>query len=107
MSFASYYPSSAYVINRLLPFKVVGASDIFIKSVHLKSGDSCQIFIDPYHEKDFHIYCLKPSLVTAEIMVSDKANNNYTLSLGYINIFEESLPGQSVAPTFKTNEAEK
>ena len=59
-----HYPSTAYITERLLPFSIVGEKadeKIRVQSIDLIKGQSCHTMIDPFYEKIFHVYCLKPA----------------------------------------------
>lgn len=101
LSIVSHYPSSAFVVDRLLPFTVMGPDNLVIESIQITGGEGCQSLVDPFHSKVFHIYCKQASVVSGVVTVLDPVNGKRHLPLSLVNVVEESAPGQSWGSSFK------
>ena len=79
-----HYPSTAYITERLLPFSIVGEKadeKIRVQSIDLIKGQSCHTMIDPFYEKIFHVYCLKPAGVRVDITSVNANQETFKTSL--------------------------
>lgn len=93
LSVGSHYPSSAFVINRQLPFFIAGDGFARIISVRITEGqENCTSVLDPFYDNTFLITCFKPSIVEADIEVLDSSGDTVDLSIDFINVFRQNDP---------------
>ena len=97
LTVTAHYPESAYVVERLLPFSVVGVENISITSVEVEGVNSCVAFEDPFHTEVFHIYCREPG--TYSFIIRARAQGvNQILVINNLLISEQRAPGEEMEP---------
>lgn len=91
-----HYPSSAFVVNRLLPFFIQSDLELTILEIQLKNHESCSSRIDPFLEKTFHIYCQVPQDVGFDVIYKvDGEKLTHTVSNIKILAIEEVVDPQT------------
>lgn len=91
----AYFPTSANVAKRLLPFLVTSKDRII--SIEIQSDEECLSFVDFYFNHIFHIYCYTPTRVSAEVFIEDSEKNRSKLSIAPFDVVKESLPVTELA----------
>ena len=70
VSFVSLYPSTAFMVGRLLPFQLSAGSLTKILQVRVAQGNGCQVIKDPFYELYFHLRCSQPTMAYVEVVFS-------------------------------------
>lgn len=97
----AYYPTSANVAKRLLPFLVTNKDRII--SIEIQSDEECLSFVDFYFNHIFHIYCYTPTRVSAEVFIEDSEKNRSKLSIAPFEVVKESMPVAELAAPAPTD----
>ena len=92
VSLVSYFPTSAYTTNRLLPFHVNGMDGAKVTKIEINTGVECQGVIDPHHNGVFHLLCAKPSVLNADIRFEASNGDEFVLPLLNLIILQDSPP---------------
>lgn len=92
LSVVSHYPASAYVSKRLLPFTIVGETEIQILSVNFQNGDSCKGMGDPFHKNIFHVFCSEAEVFSTSVVLINEAGELVTLDVDSIAVAVQRAP---------------
>ena len=96
----SYYPTSAYVTERLLPFTIGDGEGVQVRSVSVTRGESCLGIVDPYHGNVFHLYCRQPDVLSAQVIFADSSGRNLSIDIDGLVINGDNVPGSTEVRAF-------
>ncbi len=106
LSVISHYPVSAFVVNRPLPFTVMSDSTIKLYTVTLVNQSSCHSMLDPYYSNTFHIFCRRPELLDANIVIFDAKGKAEIIELKKISIATQRAPSEVMGVVTRPAEEE-
>ena len=98
LEIVSHYPTTAYMINRMLPFTITGDGTVSVLSVDM-DDESCTGMPDRFHSQIFHIYCREPGIVTAQIIYMFNSTEKLSSTTSPITIVEVADPDNEPTPT--------
>ena len=89
----SFYPATALVAKRMLPFEVSGTEGIKVTKISLEGGNTCQSLVDPFYSHIFHIYCTSPEIIDVAVTVThDFDSFDYILTFNNVSVVERREP---------------
>lgn len=103
----SFYPISAFVANRLIPFTVSGGEGVKVTRVELQDADSCKSLIDPFYPHIFHIFCASPGLIDVAVTVEIEGDPfDYILTFNNMSVAERRVPSSELDSVTRPGEAD-